>query len=232
MTDLEKLTAWNLAQVGTRETGENAVRYNTVYYGRAVSGAAYPWCCTYIWCGFHECGLSALFLNGGKSAYCPYVAGWAKDHGMWVTEGYREGDLPFYDWDGDGVVDHIGYCLSAAGNTLETVEGNVGDSVRRMTRQKSEVVGAYRPAYPGTPGGGERGTSADTVLPLLQRGSTGGAVTSLQVLLIHRWGLSCGVDGADGDFGPNTENAVKQFQRRMGLTADGAVGPLTWGKLI
>ena len=36
---------------------------------------------------------------------------------------------------------------------------------------------------------------------------------------------------ADGVFGANTENAVKEFQRSRGLTADGIVGPMTWEKL-
>jgi hypothetical protein len=33
---------------------------------------------------------------------------------------------------------------------------------------------------------------------------------------------------ADGDFGPNTKNAVAAFQKKNGLTADGIVGPNTW----
>ena len=35
----------------------------------------------------------------------------------------------------------------------------------------------------------------------------------------------------DGDFGPNTKNAVISFQASYGLTKDGIIGPKTWAKL-
>lgn len=38
--------------------------------------------------------------------------------------------------------------------------------------------------------------------------------------------------GVDGDFGPKTLRAVKQFQRDEGLAVDGVVGPKTWGALV
>ena len=58
----------------------------------------------------------------------------------------------------------------------------------------------------------------------LRRGSRGPLVTDLQTRL-KRWGY---YDGAvDGVFGQKTEEAVKRFQRRNGLTADGIVGAKT-----
>jgi peptidoglycan hydrolase-like protein with peptidoglycan-binding domain len=36
----------------------------------------------------------------------------------------------------------------------------------------------------------------------------------------------------DGIFGPQTEDALKRYQAKSGLVADGIVGPLTWAKLV
>ncbi|PEJ48210.1 hypothetical protein CN692_24190 [Bacillus sp. AFS002410] len=36
----------------------------------------------------------------------------------------------------------------------------------------------------------------------------------------------------DGKFGPKTEKAVKEYQKRKGLTVDGIVGQQTWSKLF
>ena len=40
---------------------------------------------------------------------------------------------------------HIGIVLSASGSRVETVEGNVSDSVKRMVRDKSEITGFCSP---------------------------------------------------------------------------------------
>lgn len=142
------LSQWFLSQVGTSEKpmGSNNVIYNTLYYGRPVSGEQYGWCVTFIWAGFMECGLSRLFLNGGKSAYCPYVMDWAKKNKMWVTDDYREGDILIYNLNGKEA-DHMGYCLYRTGDTLCSIEGNYGDRVGKVYRNVSEALGAYRPNY-------------------------------------------------------------------------------------
>jgi len=58
--------------------------------------------------------------------------------------------------------------------------------------------------------------------PTIQQGSQGPAVITLQQHL--------GIP-ADGIFGPQTENAVRNFQSSHGLQVDGIVGPQTWRAL-
>lgn len=58
---------------------------------------------------------------------------------------------------------------------------------------------------------------------LLKKGDNNESVKQLQVKL--------GLDPV-GNFGPRTEEAVKAFQAKHGLTADGIVGEKTWGLIM
>ena len=66
--------------------------------------------------------------------------------------------------------------------------------------------------------------------PTLKRGSKGEAVKKMQTLL-YGLGYGLGSWGIDGDFGSQTEKAVKEFQSDHGLTVDGICGPKTWAAL-
>lgn len=58
---------------------------------------------------------------------------------------------------------------------------------------------------------------------ILKKGSKGEDVKKIQMLL----GLT-----VDGVFGPLTEQAVKDYQKKNGLQADGIVGDKTWSKMF
>ena len=66
---------------------------------------------------------------------------------------------------------------------------------------------------------------------MLRRGSVGEDVRALQEDLIAL-GYDVGRYGADGDFGPDTEDAVEAFQLHHGLEVDGIAGPETYGALF
>ena len=144
--------------VGTKESppNSNKVIFNTDYYGSAVSGSAYPWCCAFVWDVFRIAGASKLFYDGKKTAYCPTVANWGKSAHLTVpiSQG-RYGDIVLFDWDGDGVADHIGFIVKqyAAGSYL-TIEGNTaigndsnGGEVMYRTRYQYQICEIIRPKY-------------------------------------------------------------------------------------
>ena len=70
-----------------------------------------------------------------------------------------------------------------------------------------------------------------TGLPTLAKGSRGKSVKALQTLL-KGYGYYLGVWGIDSSFGSATEAAVKEFQEKGGLEADGVVGAKTWAALL
>ena len=58
----------------------------------------------------------------------------------------------------------------------------------------------------------------------------------MQILLIGN-GISCGKHGTDGEYGPDTKNAVECFQEEMNvqgipLEIDGECGPETWAAAV
>ena len=68
----------------------------------------------------------------------------------------------------------------------------------------------------------------------VRNGSKGACVNLLQRLLDQAGIL--GADGnrltIDGDAGKNTVYAIKVYQSKVGLEADGDCGPKTWGKIL
>lgn len=68
---------------------------------------------------------------------------------------------------------------------------------------------------------------------VLRRGSTGRNVEQVQFWLagLAQFSTSLPNVTVDGSFGAATENAVRAFQRKYGLTVDGVVGQATWEAL-
>ena len=75
------------------------------------------------------------------------------------------------------------------------------------------------------------GTTVNITLNVLQNGSEGEQVKNLQCLLIAK-GYPLKEYGADGDFGNETEAAVRAFQKANNLDVDGIVGQHSWNKLL
>ncbi len=96
-------------------------------------------------------------------------------------------------------------------------------ALRRRRRQRgSRSVAVVLVAALTFGAGGALAASAGDGLAVLKKGSRGPVVAQLQQKLDVP---------ADGVFGPQTERAVKRYQRSKGLSVDGVVGPQTAGAL-
>lgn len=139
-------------QIGVKESPPNSnnVRYNTWYYGREVSGRAYPWCMVFVQWVFDQ----AKVKLPTRTASCGALMRSAQSAGCWVTGDYRPGDVVIYDFPGGAKTDHCGIVESVDGTYISAIEGNTsstsdadGGAVERRARKFSQIVGAVRPSY-------------------------------------------------------------------------------------
>ena len=72
--------------------------------------------------------------------------------------------------------------------------------------------------------------STTAALPTIRKGNKNIYVKQLQDML-QKLGYNLGICGVDGDYGTQTEKAVKEFQRDKGLAQDGVCGPKTWAAI-
>ncbi|WP_405111302.1 peptidoglycan DD-metalloendopeptidase family protein [Micromonospora sp. NBC_01405] len=114
----------------------------------------------------------------------------------------------------------IQYLVRARGISV-VVDGVFGPACASAVRSFQSGRGLYADGMVGPI------TWTALVLPLLE-GNSGDLVRGLQTALNGR-GAGLVVDGG---FGAVTTSAVRGFQSRNGLVADGLVGPVTWSVLI
>ena len=208
----------------------------TNFYNGAKNG--YSWCDIFVDWLFYQCfGANAAMKilcqpHNSMGAGCMYSAQYYKNAGRW-TRDPQPGDQIFF-FDNAGQINHTGIVEEVNAGAVITIEGNTSDSVQRRTYElySGYIAGYGHPAWQyataTTP------TPAQTVINInitnniniLRYGSKGEAVQQLQEKLL-KLGYNLGPDGADGDFGNLTQNAVIQFQQANNLEADGEVGPET-----
>jgi hypothetical protein len=120
--------------------------------------------------------------------------------------------------------------LRAVGFSVGAIDGISGPWTRRAVRRFQRnrhlvadgIVGPRTRRALGRRGRPRLGARA------MRIGQQGWDVAALQFLLSSR---GYGPGGFDGSFGPNTDDAVRRFQRAAGLTADGLAGQATLGAL-
>ncbi len=113
-----------IVQLAKREIGSSNGEKYWKWYG---FDSYVEWCACFVsWCGEQ----SGLIESGAMPRFslCEDGIKWFKNHGKWQNRGLtpRTGSLIFFDWDRDGVSDHVGIVEKCEGGIIYTVEGNTG----------------------------------------------------------------------------------------------------------
>ena len=103
------------------------------------------WCAIFVsWCadkcGYIKEGIIPKFSVVGDGAR------WFKARHRWAGRGYtpKPGDLIFFDYEGDGILDHAGIVEICDGKRITTIEGNSGNMCRRQSYAKgSSLIAGY-----------------------------------------------------------------------------------------
>jgi uncharacterized protein (TIGR02594 family) len=177
------------------------------------------------WCG-HAVAY-CMAMAGIKPPYSPgndlgsYL--WSESWASWgtpVEPGQEQpGDVLIFN-----TPHHVTLYEGQEGGNYVCRGGNQSDSVNVSRFAKSGIRAIRRPPAPTIAGAtGPTIPISGTLRPEIKFGDTGPYVVELQKLL--------GIE-ADGEFGPDTDAAVRTFQATNGLVADGEVGEQTWPALL
>lgn len=142
---------WRDSQAGTKYGRWYAQKTGSSYFG----DNGVPYCAMFVSWVLSQAGMTP---PGEIFAYCPTGLANARRLGR-VRDKHaaRPGDIVFFDWNKDGVADHVGIVTANRGSYLETIEGNTsagtrgsqsnGGGVYRRARSISLVIGVVSPQY-------------------------------------------------------------------------------------
>ena len=223
----------------TNNAGSN--NYTKYWEDLKPSYQGQSWCDAFVsWCFLKAYGAEAaneLLCGGLYSFYTPTSASYYKNKKQWYTYP-KVGDQIFFE--NDVRICHTGIVIKVTNSYVYTIEGNTsgasgvipngGGVCKKSYAIKTKKIAGYgRPNYMAknsTTQPKETPKEKENTNTLIKFGDTGIDVKTIQTKLIVL-GYHCGQDGADGDFGNNTLQAVKAFQKDYNLEVDGIIGEQT-----
>ena len=125
-----------IVEVALTQLGNEGGQPYWSWYG---FGGRVEWCaCFTSWCA-DQCGYLESDIIP-KFSLCSDGVNWFKGKGQWQDRSYEPtaGNIIFFDWDGDGTIDHVGIVEKSENGVVYTVEGNSGD----VCKQKQYAVGS------------------------------------------------------------------------------------------
>lgn len=222
----------DLLKIAQKHLGQGGAVFRK--YCGLPSGAA--WCNAFVDYIANEGGVKSLYFNGAKETYCPHSMAWCKKNlAMLPLYLAMPMDIIYFDWDRNGVPNHIGFVRAIKDtSSIYTIEGNTdGGKVAQKTRPSKYVCGIFRPHFPHT--FKDKKLSVDGVMGYQ---TIGGLQKALKALKYYTGAIDCVLGRqtlmALQRWAGTTPDACwqngtsKAIQKKLGFTGkaiDGAFGP-------
>ena len=205
-------------EVGYKEYSDNHTKYGEWY------GVQDEWCAIFVSWLAYQVGILDCLIP--KQAYVPSMVSWYKNKGLFKARGYypTTGDIIFFDYNSNGVPDHVGIVEKCENGVVSAIEGNKSKMVKCCTYNVNNayIYGFGIVQYPQE----EKKEEKEEV-------KAEGLVAGVQVFLNKIYGFDLVVDSL---FGVKTKTAlVKALQIEFNntynakLVVDGIFGIKTKG---
>lgn len=188
-----------------------------------------PWCdCFVDWCMYKSYGLETALklLCGPFDDYTINSSGYYKKASKWINKDPVPGDQIFFK--SSGKICHTGLVYKVDKRYVYTIEGNTSEKAILVSNGGCVTKKKYLLNYSGIAGYGRPSYDLRATCSI---GDCNKDVLLLQKILMAK-GYALPKYGADGDFGSETFNAVKQFRVENKLNSSGICDSNCWVKLL
>lgn len=218
-------------RVAKSQIGYTEIKGGITKYGEWYGNPKGDWCAMFVsWCANQVGVLNKLIP---KYAGCGTGYNWYKKKGLIVSVP-KSGDIGFLKPTIKGATSsHTFIVESVSGNTITTIEGNLSNKVKRTKRKlnATNILGFgsvewnednhYSGELPKLPSRGYFYCKYDNSRKRYIHIDKGAEVKKLQQFL--NWALNYNLF-IDGEFGLNSEKAVKEFEKITKISVDGMFG--------
>jgi hypothetical protein len=187
-----------------------------------------PWClCFIIWCftkAYGDAEAKKLLKMPAYTFYTPTSAQYFKNAKQWYKTP-QIGDIIYFK--NSSRICHVGLVYKVDNTKVYTIEGNTNGGSTLEANGGAVAKKSYPLNYSRIAGYGRPDYKDPVIIQLpdgiIKKGKKGNPVLMIQKALnFIGYKLI-----EDGDFGPKTENALKDFQAKYNLEVDGEYGPQT-----